>query len=43
LNFQNVPFTIIVDKNGKVVYQHSGYEEGGEDELYEKIKTFVKK
>src|ERR1044072_7941305 len=27
LNFQNVPFTIIVDKNGKIAYMHSGYEE----------------
>ena len=42
LNFQNVPFSIIIDKNGKIVYQHSGYEEGGEDELFEKIKEFSK-
>ncbi|HNB81224.1 MAG TPA: TlpA disulfide reductase family protein [Chitinophagaceae bacterium] len=38
LNFQNVPYTIIVDGQGKIVYQHSGYEEGGEDELFAKIK-----
>lgn len=43
LNFQNVPFAIIVDQNGKVVYQHSGYEEGGEEELFEKIKALAKK
>lgn len=43
LNFQNVPFTIIVDANGKVAYQHSGYEEGGEDELFEKVKAMTKK
>jgi len=43
LNFQNVPFTILVDQNGKIVYQHSGYEEGGEDELYERIKAIIKK
>ena len=43
LNFQNVPFTLIVDQHGKVVYQHSGYEEGGEDELFEKIKALNKK
>jgi len=29
LNFQTVPFTMIVDKNGKVAFMHSGYEEGG--------------
>ncbi|HNF71159.1 MAG TPA: TlpA disulfide reductase family protein [Chitinophagaceae bacterium] len=38
LNFQNVPYTIIVDGQGKIVFQHSGYEEGGEDELFAKIK-----
>lgn len=43
LNFQNVPFTIIVDANGKVAFQHSGYEEGGEDELFEKVKAISKK
>lgn len=42
LNFQNVPFSIIVDQNGKIVYQHSGYEEGGEDELFEKLKALSK-
>jgi thiol-disulfide isomerase/thioredoxin len=38
LNFQNVPFTIIVDKNGKVAFMHTGYEEGGEDEVFAKVK-----
>ncbi|MEZ5046054.1 MAG: TlpA disulfide reductase family protein [Chitinophagaceae bacterium] len=37
LNFQNVPFTIIVDQEGKIIYSHTGYEEGGEDELFAKI------
>lgn len=41
LNFQNVPFVIIVDKEGKVAFQHSGYEEGGELELYEKVKELA--
>ena len=43
LNFQNVPFTIIVDKNCKVAFMHSGYEEGGEDELIAKIKELSAK
>ena len=43
LNFQNVPFTIIVDKNGKVAFMHSGYEEGGEDELIAKVKELAAK
>lgn len=41
LNFQNVPFTIIVDKTGKVAFMHSGYEEGGENEVYAKVKELV--
>ena len=42
LNFQNVPFTIIIDKNGKVAFMHSGYEEGGEEEVFAKIKELSK-
>ncbi len=42
LNFQNVPFTLIVDKNGKIVYQHTGYEEGSENELFKKVKELAK-
>ena len=43
LNFQNVPYTMIVDKNGKIVFQHTGYEEGSENMLFEKIKELSKK
>jgi thiol-disulfide isomerase/thioredoxin len=43
LNFQNVPFLIIVDKTGKVVFMHSGYEEGGEEEIFAKVKEFASK
>ncbi|MCD6064406.1 MAG: disulfide oxidoreductase related to ResA [Flavipsychrobacter sp.] len=42
LNFQTVPFTMVIDKNGKVAYMHSGYEEGSEDEVYSKIKELSK-
>ncbi|HMN32552.1 MAG: TlpA family protein disulfide reductase [Chitinophagaceae bacterium] len=42
LNFQNVPYTLIVDKNGKIVYQHTGYEEGSENELFKKVKELAK-
>ena len=41
LNFQNVPFTMIVDQNGSIVYQHTGYEEGGEHELFEELKKYT--
>lgn len=43
LNFRTVPFTIIVDKDGNVAYNHQGYEEGSENELFEKIKEYSAK
>lgn len=43
LNFQTVPFTMIIDKEGKVAYQHAGYEEGVENETYAKVKELVGK
>lgn len=33
----NVPHTFIFDKNGKLMYQHSSYNEGDEEELHEII------
>lgn len=41
LNFQNVPFTLIIDKNGKIAFSHIGYEEGGEAEILKKIKELA--
>jgi len=38
MNFQDVPYTFIIDTNGKIVYTHSGYNPGDEDELEEKLK-----
>lgn len=43
LNFQNVPFLLIVDKTGKIAYTHLGYEEGGEAEVLKKIKELAAK
>jgi len=37
LNFQTVPQTFIVDSDGNVVYAHSGYNPGDEEELENKI------
>lgn len=39
LNIATVPYVIIV-KDGKVVYTHSGYTPGSEQELYEKFQSF---
>lgn len=33
LNFQTVPFTFVLDQEGNVAYQHTGYVEGDEYEL----------
>ncbi len=38
LNFQTVPFTAVIDHEGDIVYEHSGYSEGDEDELEEILK-----
>lgn len=37
LNIQTVPFTVVIDKNGNIAYEHSGYVEGDELELEKKI------
>ncbi|MEM5564027.1 TlpA disulfide reductase family protein [Psychroserpens sp. AS72] len=37
LGAATVPLTLII-KNGKIVYRHSGYTPGSEDELFEEIK-----
>jgi thiol-disulfide isomerase/thioredoxin len=41
LNFDNVPFLIIIDKKGNIAYRHTGYEEGGENEVYAKVKELA--
>lgn len=38
LSIVNVPYTIVV-KNNKIEYISNGYAQGGEDELFEKIKS----
>ena len=41
MNVSNPPYTFLVNGSGKIVYQHIGYSDGDEDELYEKIKELV--
>lgn len=43
LNFQNVPFSIIIGKDGKIAYMQSGYEAGGEAILFTKMKEIAAK
>jgi len=35
-----VPVTLII-KNGKIVFRHSGYNPGAEDDLYEELKKYI--
>lgn len=38
LGFQNVPYVLVADKDGNIVYQHTGYVEGDEFELEDQLK-----
>lgn len=37
MNVTNPPHTFLIDGNGKIVYQHTGYIEGDVEELYRHI------
>jgi cytochrome c biogenesis protein CcmG/thiol:disulfide interchange protein DsbE len=41
LNFQSVPQTFLLDKDGRIVYSHTGYVPGDEYELEDKIREVV--
>ncbi len=43
LNFQSIPHTFLLDKEGNIVYEHSGYLPGDEYELEDKIKALAGK
>ncbi len=43
MNFQTVPFSMLVDQQGNVVYRHNSYVEGDEYVMEEKIAALVKK
>ena len=38
MNVINVPHSFILDKKGKVIWQHNSYSPGDEDEIYKIIK-----
>jgi len=42
LNFSAPPYLLII-KNGKILYTHSGYTPGSEEEAFEKFREFSKK
>ena len=41
MNFQTVPYTVLVDQKGNIVYTHSGYVEGDEYILEDHIKELI--
>ena len=38
MNVNMIPHTFLIDGNGNIVYQHTSYYEGLEEELYELVK-----
>ncbi len=43
LNFQTIPQTFLIDKEGNIVYSHSGYVPGDEFELEDHIREEAEK
>lgn len=43
LGIQNIPYVLIIDGKGEIVYRHNGYTEGAEEELIEKIREITAK
>jgi peroxiredoxin len=41
MNVPNVPHTFLLNGKGEVVYQHTSYTDGDEEELYEMIKKLA--
>lgn len=41
LGIQMIPYTLIVDGKGNIVYRHNGYTDGAEQELIEKVRELV--
>jgi len=43
MNFQTVPFSMLVDQSGNIAYRHNSYVEGDEFIMEEKIAALLKK
>lgn len=41
-NVKSIPFTMIIDGKGNIIYRHTGYTDGAEEELIEKIREIKK-
>ena len=42
LGINLIPYALVLDGNGNIVYTHTGYVDGGEEELYEEVKKYSK-
>ena len=42
LGIQMIPYVLIVDGKGNIVYKHNGYTDGAETELIEKVRALIK-
>lgn len=42
LGIQMIPYVLIVDGTGNIVYKHNGYTDGAETELIEKVRELLK-
>ena len=38
MNVQNVPHVFVLDGKGKIVYNHAGYTEGGEQDIFDALQ-----
>ena len=41
MNVVNVPHTFIINGEGEIVWQHTSYQDGSEEELIEKVRELV--
>ncbi len=42
LGIQMIPFVLVCDGKGNIVYKHNGYTDGAETELIEKVRELIK-
>ncbi|MDX5327092.1 MAG: TlpA family protein disulfide reductase [Bacteroidota bacterium] len=42
MGVNNIPHTFLIDKDGKVVWQHAGYQQGDEEVLYSLIQKLAR-
>ena len=41
LGIQMIPYVLIVDGQGQIVYKHNGYTDGAEEELIDKVRELI--